>query len=206
MIRINLLGEKEDHSLSYALQTLALIASVVVTILICFMVHGNLSSDLESMTTEQSNLKRQLDKLEKVTREIDDLENKKKLLREKLQTIALLKAKKHGPVHILDDINMALPERAWLSSITEKNGALEIYGVAIDNQTVALFMRSLEKYPFFGSGNVDLLQSTELLQDDIKLQQFSILVKLRDALQAQAAQNGVVADAAAPAQPSAEKK
>ena len=200
MIRINLLGEKVDHTLSYVLQTLGLVALLGVTIIGCVIVEVNLQSDVELKTSQQAQLKQKLTKLEKVTREIDDLELKKKVLREKLMTIATLKAKKRGPVHILDDINLALPERAWLTSVKEKSGVIELNGVALDEQTIAGFMNNLEKGQLFGM--VDLVLATEYIQDEIKLKQFSVSVTLKDPLKRGGGEQKKDVDEKAPAKKS----
>lgn len=182
MIRINLLGEQVDHSASYALQLILAAACVLGTIGACFIVHQESTNRLESQRAEKELLDRKLAKLEKITKQVEDLEKKRRTLREKLMTIATLKAKKHGPVHILDDINNALPERSWLLSMKEKSGALEINGVALDNQTIATFMKSLEGGKYFGS--VDLVLSTEYVQDDVKLKQFTLSVGLKSLIKA----------------------
>lgn len=188
MIRINLLGEKPDHTLSYVLQSIGLVGCIGLAAFGCVGVHMNLQSEFESKSSEQIVLKQKLTRLEKVTKEIDDLEIKKKVLREKLMTIATLKAKKRGPVHVLDDINLSLPERAWLTSIKEKAGLLELNGIALDEQTIALFMSNLERGQFFG--NVDLVLATEFLQDDIKLKQFAVSVVIKDPLKLKEAAEG----------------
>ncbi|MCC6954799.1 MAG: PilN domain-containing protein, partial [Deltaproteobacteria bacterium] len=55
-------------------------------------------------------------------------------------------------------------------------------GIALDEQTIALFMSNLERGQFFG--NVDLVLATEYVQDEIKLKQFSVSVALKDPLKA----------------------
>lgn len=176
MIRINLLGEKVDRTGTYMLQLVAYIGCVVLTLAGCFAFYGATSSELDSLTEEKGMLERRLAKLEKETKEVDDLEKKRGVLKEKLNTIALLKARKQGPVKVLDNINSAIPERAWLKALKEKGGVLEIDGIALDNQTVAQFMKNLEQQKTFGT--VDLVESSEFVKDEVKLKQFILSVVL----------------------------
>lgn len=184
MIRINLLGEQVDRTGSYVLQGMVLGVAMIVTLGTCFVVQMNISDILEEAKKEKSNLEMKLAKLEKITKEVEGLEQKEQKLKEKLSTIATLKARKHGPVRILDELNNAIPERAWLTSIKEKSGQLEINGIALDNQTIATFMNTLTGSPYFG--NADLVHSTQIIKDGIKLAQFSLLVKIEEALSVKA--------------------
>jgi Tfp pilus assembly protein PilN len=61
---------------------------------------------------------------------------------------------------VLDDLAMALPGKLWLTSLKEKNGKMEIKGIAFDNQDIAKFMTNLESYGVIK--NVELVISQQL--------------------------------------------
>lgn len=187
MIRINLLGEKIDRSGSYVLQALGGAVVVFFALFLSFMLYDSVASQVAALQDEESQLKIELARLEKVTKEVEELEKKRKLLTDKLRTIATLKAKKTGPVRILDDINLAVPERAWLEGITQKGQVLEIKGVALDNQTIALFMKNLEQGKFVSS--VDLVVSSELVKDDVKLKEFTLSLNFKDPIEVRNAED-----------------
>ena len=182
MIKINLLGDRQDSSNVYGLNLFVLGLGLVLTFGVCISVHQSTQGRLVEAKSEQRELERTLRDLKKITAKVEGLELKRRTLKEKLLTIARLKSKKKGPIHILDDLNKAIPDRAWLRGIQEKEGAIEIDGTALDNQTVALFMHSLEKSPYFK--NVDLNHSTEVIrnEDNVRLKEFSIAAKLSDPL------------------------
>ena len=176
MIRINLLGEKLDKSGLYFLQVLGYFAAVLTVLAGCFVVLGGLNDEVETLEQEKQLLESKLAKLKRKTKEVQGLEEKKQLLKEKLMTISSLKAKKTGPVQLLDDLNNAIPERAWLLEVEDSGGTLELIGVALDNQTVSDFMESLDSSKFFKE--IDLKYSSQIIQDNVKLQNFSISTKL----------------------------
>ena len=180
MIHINLLGEKVDNSSSYFAQVVGFGCSVALTLAICFFTYGHLSNSLESLQTEKETLEARLVKLKKVTAEVEGLEKNKLTLAEKLSTIAVLKAKKQGPVHILDDLNVAIPDRAWITTIKDQSGSLQISGIAMDNQTIADFMHRLEESNYFGK--IDLGHSTQYIKDEVKLKEFSVIAKIENPL------------------------
>ena len=63
----------------------------------------------------------------------------------KLKTIKRLEKGKTGPVKLLDDIAMSVPEdKLWLTTLKEQKGTLILNGTAMDNETVADFMDRLQ--------------------------------------------------------------
>jgi len=179
MIRINLLGEKVDHSATYALQGVLYVGSLILTLFVLFLLHDGVSSERNSLADDVDSMGRRLKKLEEVTKKVNDLETKKKTLKEKLTTIAVLKKKKNGPVHIVDDFNTALPEKAWVTEVSEKEGSVFIKGIALDNQTIAEFMARIGEFSLFDRDKIELVKSSEFLRDNIKLKEFNLIVPLK---------------------------
>ncbi len=195
MIRINLLGETEDKSGLYMLQTLMYCVLMCATAGACFFYQQSVESEIERLKNDKATLSIQLSSLKRKTQEVQDLQKKEDTLREKLSTIAVLKAKKHGPVHVLNDLADAIPAEAWVGQVEEHNGFLEVYGAALDEHIVAKFMQNLEKSKYFNE--VKLIESELYLhtenvvnashgrqgvQKKSKLKRFSLAIKLTDPL------------------------
>lgn len=180
MVRINLLGEKKDNTGLYVIQAAAAFGLLFIAVISCFFHYDAASSKLEMLTQEKEMLEGQAAKLRERTKKVLELEKKKKLLSEKLTTIAKLKVRKQGPVRVLDDLTLTIPERSWLTNISQKGDELEFRGVALDPQTVSLFMRSIKESKYFEG--VDLIYSREYVREGVKLQQFSLSAKLANLL------------------------
>lgn len=176
MIRINLLGETVDRSGIYFLQLLVFGCCAILSLGACYIMHQEVLNTLSLKSKEADLLQKRLTKLKKITKEVEGLEEKKKLLKEKLLVIAKLKANKHGPVRVLDELNLAMPERLWLEKAVERGGLLELKGIALDNPTISLLMYKLENSDYFR--NVDLVESKLFIKDDVKLSQFSVTAQL----------------------------
>ena len=176
MIRINLLSEEVDNSGLYIAQSAIYFVCLGLTLGACTFIGSAEHEKLESFTTEKEDLDRDISKLKKQTQKVEGLEEKKKVLKQKLMTISLLKAKKYGPVRVLDDLNTAVPERAWLKTVAEEDDELQIGGVALDDQTVSTFMVNLEESEYFS--DIDLIQSREHEQDGVMLREFTLTAKL----------------------------
>jgi len=181
MIKINLLGEEVDRSGLYLLQFIGFLGLIALTLGGCYLLQSGKSNKLAGLEDQKSQLEIKLARLKKQTKEAEKLEEKKQFLKDKLTTIATLKANKYGPVRMMDDINGAIPERAWLKEISEKNRDLVLTGVALDNQTVSSFMVELEKSRFFK--DVDLGESVEFVRDNEKLRNFVIKARVVSSLE-----------------------
>lgn len=160
MIRINLLGDSTAIDHSGKILFGGYLASVVVTIGICFSLYSSITNDVSNLNQNVSLLKSDLESLTEKTKIVKDLEKKRDTLTKKIDLIARLKRSKVGPVRVMDDLNVAIPERVWLRDVTESSGGIRIKGRALDNQDVSLFIRNLDTSNYFS--NVDLVESRQM--------------------------------------------
>jgi len=161
MIRINLLpfrAARKKENIRRQLMVYGL--SVVLLFLVMGWTFIHLTSTLSDLKKEKDDIEVKLKGYEQTIKKIAELEKKIKEIRAKLEVIRELERNKTGPVHLLDEIAMAVPrEKLWLSSMKETRGALTLTGTAMDNETIALFMTNLEKSEYISG--VDL-QSAKL--------------------------------------------
>ena len=176
MIKINLLGDDGGRDSSAVMWLGGFVLSMVVLGVSFFLLHQGASQNVADATLEVEGLKNQLEQIQRTTKEVRDLEKKRKELHEKLAVIAKLKKSKLGPVRILDDLNTSIPERSWLTGLKESNGLLRIDGFALDNQTIATFMKDLEKSEYYLS--VDLDESKTKAKSGINIKSFVLQSKI----------------------------
>ncbi len=146
MIRINLLpfrAARKKENIRRQISVFAL--SVVCLALLMGFVFLNLSRTVAALEADMSSKKKELATYAETTKKIQVLKKKIAEVRAKLNVIKELESKKTGPVLLLDELSMAVPkEKLWLTALDEKKGILTLKGTAMDNDTVALFMTSLE--------------------------------------------------------------
>ena len=172
MIKINLLGDDTAVDQSGALQVGAFAVSIVVLLGICFMLNQSAGTHVAELEDRKLTLEGELERLKKTTKEVRELEKKRADLKNRLAVIAMLKRSKTGPVRVLDDLNLALPERSWVVSLSEKTGNMNVNGFALDNQTIAELMKSLEKSEFFRK--VSLGQTKQATKKGVKVKEFTL--------------------------------
>ncbi len=100
------------------------------------------------------------------------LERKRRALESKVRTIELLEKQRTGPARVLDHLGAATPEKLWLTEMRTTGSTARLSGRAIDNQTIAAFMRELEASPQFSG--VDLVETRQVEEDGAKFKEFQI--------------------------------
>jgi type IV pilus assembly protein PilN len=177
VIRINLLSVHEVQRAEGRRQEARLLvlgAVAVVAGLAAVEVWSRLA--MAPVRAQHERLQADVVALDQKATELSDLEKKRSELDEKLKTIALLEQRRVGPVQIMSDLSDSAPDQVWLLEFTENAGAATITGMALDNQTIAAFMRQLAQSPYFQQ--VDLVETTQAEKDGLQLKRFVVRARL----------------------------
>jgi type IV pilus assembly protein PilN len=174
MIRINLLPYREkEKKENLQRQVIVIAGSLVLLILILVSVYLYFILSMNSIETKIQDAEAKLVVLNKKVGDIEGFKRDKKDVEQKLGVIKSLEGNRLFPVRMLDELNMLVPAKeAWLDRVVQTGQELRIEGMAKDNGTVALLMKSLEKASFIQS--VDLVVSREKEVVGLKLQQFTL--------------------------------
>ena len=146
MIRINLLPFRAARKKENIRKQISIyVLSVVCLVTLMGYLFIDLSREIKALEADKAAKKKELATYAETTKKIKEIKSKISEIQAKLDVIKELEKKKTGPVHLLDELAMAVPkEKLWLSSLTEAQGVLTLTGTAMDNDTVALFMTNLE--------------------------------------------------------------
>jgi type IV pilus assembly protein PilN len=146
MIRINLLPFRAARKKENIRKQISIyVLSVVCLVTLMGYLFIDLSREIKALEADKAAKKKELATYAETTKKIKEIRSKISEIQAKLDVIKELEKKKTGPVHLLDELAMAVPkEKLWLSSLTEAKGVLTLAGTAMDNDTVALFMTNLE--------------------------------------------------------------
>jgi len=173
MIRINLLPVAEAARAAGRRQDMAVGTLVVgVAVLGLVLCHTWQHARIASAEREQKRLTQELVAIQGPFADVTRMEQQKQELREKLKVIAELETRKVGPVHVLEDLAGATPDKLWLSEFADANGAVKISGLGVDEQTIADFLRRLATSHYFQ--RVDLDETSQVDQDGVKHKKFVI--------------------------------
>jgi type IV pilus assembly protein PilN len=177
MIRINLLPvrhsrrqEAVKNEVIVALFGLAVMCVAMGSLY--FVVHAQLST----ARAENRTLKKQIDETRQIVAEVDEQERMREDLQTKLKVIKRLKANRVGPVHMLDELSQATPEKLQLTSVEEFKSKVAITGVAVTNEVISQFLSNLEDSEYFHEVYLNAIDQNEI--GGVKLKEFSISARL----------------------------
>jgi len=158
MIRINLLPLREAERAvgrRNQMSLVALGATISALIMIVpYMIQGRQMAGLESEIRDTQD---EIQIYNKKVAEVRDLERVRTDVQAKLQVVRDLNDKRVGPARVLHDLSVATPENLWLLDFNEGNGNATLTGMALDNETIARFMRQLSASKYFVA--VDLVET-----------------------------------------------
>jgi type IV pilus assembly protein PilN len=173
MIKINLLPVKSVQKQIQVRNNLV-VAGIMLLLVggVCYVTYSSLMSDIAAVEREIKDNRSEISSLKKKIGEVNRFKKLQEELQNKLKVMNDLRASKSGPVHLMDELIDALPQKLWITSYAEKGGSIQITGVGLTEDDVAAFMTSLERSPYYSG--VELKVTKQKVQDGLRLQNFDI--------------------------------
>ncbi|MBW2002783.1 MAG: PilN domain-containing protein [Deltaproteobacteria bacterium] len=151
------------------------VLSVIFLILASSYFYLDLNNKVNTLREEQDVKQKELDSFKDTNRKIAALKRTIAAVEVKLKTIKRLEKGKTGPVKLLDDIAMSVPEdKLWLTTLKEQKGTLVLNGTAMDNETVADFMDRLQNTQSINSVQLVRTRQKKIPGFDLSLKDFSL--------------------------------
>jgi len=173
MIRVNLLPMRQIKAEFGRRQELTLAGiSLGLTIILLLVVYMSQSTRLSGLEKDLAGLNKEVASLDAQVKGKKGEEKKISELKEKIKVIESLKKNKTGPVRVMETLSASIPTRLWLTQFKETGGSLTLSGMAVDNQTIARFLKALSNSVYFK--NVDLVETSQINQRGSTLKKFSI--------------------------------
>lgn len=177
MIRINLLPVRAIRAESGRRQQLVVgIATIVATVAALALVFVFQSFRLSRLKGEVGGLEQEIQKLSAQLKETGDLKRQVQDLGAKLKVIEDLNKRKAGPARVMETLTTVVPATLWIAEFRESGGNLNMRGYAVDNQTIADFLRALAASPYFA--DVDLGETVQVQEGGATLKMFAVSSKL----------------------------
>lgn len=178
MIRINLLPVRGTRQRDAAIRQLVGAGLGLLSILlVCLFFYSSLSGEIDETARKNAEIDAEIQRLKSVIGQVEEFEKKKESLQKKLDIIQTLKAQKTGPVHMLDEIATNIPEKCWLTSLSELNRKVTLTGIAINNEVIADFISKLERSGYFDDVYLVSTQQKED-KDGLKLKEFQVTARM----------------------------
>jgi type IV pilus assembly protein PilN len=170
MIRINLLPFRSTRKKENIRRQLSIfLLSLILAVVSIFGVNWLLSSQIDDLGRRITTTQAELEKYEKINKEIEDIKKKLDNLNKKMAVIRDLEANRYEPVRLLDTLSQVIIEkRMWYTALDMKSELVNISGIAMDDKTVADFMLRLESSGLFSTVNLKTLKQVEVQKTTVK--------------------------------------
>jgi type IV pilus assembly protein PilN len=177
MIRINLLPHREQKRAARQ-RELAFMAgaTLVLGLLIVFMVHTILGTQIENQGSRNLFLEMEIKKLDGQIAEIKELKDQTQSMLARKQVVETLQSNRSAVVYLLDQLVRQLPDGVYLKSVKQSGNSVSLQGYAQSNARVATLMRSLEASPWLQSPNLIEVKAATI--NNLRASEFSLNVKL----------------------------
>jgi len=166
MIRINLLAvererAKRPRAVIAPQQRVAIGASLIIlaTALGIGWWYWSLKAESERLDTEIARAETETQQLRSVLQQVQKFETRKAQLQQRVTIIEQLRKGQTAPVHILDEVSKAVPDRLWLLSMTQAGTLFSLDGQTTSLTALSDFVANLESTNWFKKP-VEIVDST----------------------------------------------
>lgn len=177
MIRINLLPVRESRRLESVKRELAFGGLVAVVLLAaCVAAFVLIQARVSDVKARNAVLEQEIKNLKAIVARVDEVDALKQELQKKLDVIGELKTNKKGPVHMMDELANATPEKLTITGLQERNRQLTMVGYAVSNEVISQFLSNLEQSDWFEDVYLIEIDSSEI--DGYTVREFSVTARL----------------------------
>ncbi len=206
IIRVNLLPIRQTRK-AEAIRRDLLLGGVGagITVGVALALWGVFQIQLSAVQGQTKALQAAIDQAATDVAAVEELETMEKDLQTKLQVIGALRAQKTGPVHMLDDLATATPDKVQLVSLTQKGDQIEVKGTSVSNEVISQFLRSLDKTESFEQVFLQDIEASKLkganAANGVLLKDFKLTSRLTSQKVEDATKDAKKPEGAAPAAP-----
>ncbi len=178
MISINLLPVREWKKREAVRQQVSVFfLSFILLLAGLFAIGFAIQGKVSAQRKELKRLEARKAQLAYVNRKITQAKRKSKEIETKFQAIEKLQHGRIRTVKVMDEVVTCLPiDRLWLKGLELRSEKLKLSGIALDNHTVALFMRRLDASPL--TKKVRLMNTRRQKIQGHELMQFDLMIDL----------------------------
>lgn len=155
MIRINLLAVERERTKKKFVLTQAHRVTIGASLILLATAFGigwwfwSLQEQSVRLDEEIARAEAETRQVRSVLEQVRKFEAQKAMLQQRVSLIEQLRKGQSAPVRILDEISKSLPERLWLSEMTQAGADIAMSGMTDSLTAVSDFVANLESTPWF---------------------------------------------------------
>src|SRR5688572_22264975 len=156
MIRINLLASERRGAKAAAPGLQAGQKMMVIGSLMLVLTAGGIGWRYWALGQQKVEVVREIDaatreeaRLQEILKQVQEFENRRKLLEARVMLIDELRKGQAAPVHMIDQLSKALPDMTWLTRMQQDGYTLQIEGRCLTLTSLSDFIGNLEASRYF---------------------------------------------------------
>ncbi|MDY0131973.1 MAG: PilN domain-containing protein [Desulforegulaceae bacterium] len=180
MIRINLLPyRKARRKENIRRQISVYFLSLILLLLVLFVIDHSKKTQINDLNSKIKASEAELASLKKKAKEVDILKKELDALNSKIEIIDSLKQGRNFGINILKELTkVVVAERMWFNSSNIERNSIHLDGYALDDKTVADFMRNLDSSLYFFNVELKSLVSSSI--KNVELRKFIINAQIKE--------------------------
>ena len=200
MIRINLLPHREQKRQARQRQFVSLaIGLAILGVAVVLLGHVAFGWQIEGQESRNGLLKTEIAKLDSQIKEIDKLREQTQALLARKQIVETLQSNRTEAVHLIDQMVRQLPDGIYLKSLRQSGAKVTLIGYAQSSARVSTLMRNIEASPWLQSPElVEIKSVVSPASKDLRINEFTLNVRLKQAAPPEEPQDARPAPAATP--------
>src|SRR5215203_4610385 len=156
MIRINLLAAERRAAKAASAGFQAGQKMMVIGSLILVLTAVGVGWRFWALGQQKSEVVRQIEvskreeaRLQEILKQVEEFQNRRKMLEARVALIDELRKGQTAPVHMIDQVSRALPDMTWLTSIQQSSYTLTLQGRCLTLTSLSDFISNLETSRYF---------------------------------------------------------
>lgn len=172
MIRVNLLAadrERATRKVAFQAGQKITVGCSLILLLAALLIgwrYWTLARESDALDAEIAASQRETARLHSIIQQVQQFEQQKAQLQQRVALIEQLRREQTGPVHLLDEISRALPPMLWLTELKQSAGGpdVTIEGRSTTVTAVSDFVANLEASGYFKRSIEIVSSTTEAIQ------------------------------------------
>ncbi|NND60871.1 MAG: PilN domain-containing protein [Gammaproteobacteria bacterium] len=176
MPRINLLPWREELRKERQRNFAVAAAGAVLLAIGGIVLAKNLvQNKIEYQEARNDLLQQEITTLEQQIGEINELEERKARLLQRMQVIEKLQRSRPEIVHLFDELARTIPDGVYLEAVTQQGDRVTIKGKAQSSTRVSAYMRNIDSSSWLTDPGLDVVETRD--QGSTRLSEFTIFAE-----------------------------
>ncbi len=172
MIKINLLPFKRKRASTLQKDIRDFLILLILAGIIFVMIDRRIYSDIENTKSNIVSVKQEIESLQPISREYQAIQDAKKEIQRRIQTLNQLKTGRTLVARSLYDLSSVIKEGVWIRTFKKTDTKFEIEGRSFVNESISEFMEDLSKIPYMS--NIELKNVEDVNEEGLTIKKFVI--------------------------------